>query len=387
MSVNKKLFWLIYFLGFLLAVATALPSYIQSSFLAQFVTLEHMGWYVFVANMFTLLAIFVFPKFIKLYSNYRVMLFLLGLNFLTVILLIRASQPYAVLFCYVIVYVSLILLSINLDIFLENISDDEHTGRIRTTFLTIMNLGWVMSPLLMGYLTGEGNRYWLVYLASGIVLVPVAVILFTQRGIMIDHIKYRNRHIKDIMAIMKSRVNLRKIFSITFTLRFFYSLMVLYVPVYLHETIGFSWGELGIMFTVMLLPFVIFELPAGNLADRYLGEKEIMVTGFLIMMLTVGSIFFIKSDSFFVWTVLLFMTRVGAALVEAMQEAYFFKKVDSSDMDLINLFRDINPAAWLVGSLASVLVLKFLSLPHLFLLLALVILVNLRPALTLEDTK
>ena len=43
----------------------------------------------------------------------------------------------------------------------------------------------------------------------------------------------------------------------------------------------------------MLLPFVLFELPLGKVADKWLGEKEIMFGGVLITALATGACFFL----------------------------------------------------------------------------------------------
>lgn len=387
MKISKKAFFIIYLLGFLWAVATALPSYIQSSFLQQFVSLKYVGLYITLATFLTLLFITIFPLFIRRFSNYRVMMVLLFVNIASVLFLIQAHNRWAVLIFFVFVYVTLNLLAINLDVFLENISDDQHTGRIRSTFLTIMNIGWVISPVLMGFLTGDQNRYWLVYLFSGLALLPAIFILFTQRKAFRDNIHYKNRTLADILKIIWRDKNLANIYLVTLVLRFFYALMVLYTPIYLNQQFGFSWQVLGVVFTVMLLPFVILQMPAGALADKYLGEKEIMATGFLIMMIFTGLIFFLDSSSIYVWAAVLFMTRVGASLVEVTQESYFFKHVDSADMDLISLFRDLRPAGWLLGSLISVIILQFLPVQFIFLFLSIVLLMALRPVLSLQDTK
>ncbi len=384
---RRKVFIIIYLLGFLWAISTALPSYIHSSFLEQFVSLRYVGLYITLATFLTLLSISIFPVFIRRFSNYRVMMTLLFLNIIGVLFLVQAENRWLVLLFFVVVYVSLNLLAINLDIFLENVSDDQHTGRIRSTFLTVMNIGWVISPLLMGFLTGEENRYWLVYLLAGLALVPAIFILFSQRKIVRDHVHYKNRKLKEILQIILNNKNLACIYLVSLVLRFFYALMVLYTPIYLHQQFGFSWQVLGVVFTVMLLPFVILQMPAGALADKYLGEKEIMATGFLIMMIFTGLIFFLQSTSIYVWAAVLFMTRVGASLVEVMQESYFFKHVDSEDMDLISLFRDLRPAGWLLGSLVSVAILQFLPVQFIFLFLAVVLLLALRPVLVLQDTK
>lgn len=387
MLKSKKTFYLIYTLGFLWALATALPSYMQSSFLGQFVDLKYIGLYLSSATFITMLIIFIFPKFISRFGNYRVMMTLLFIFIISIGFLIKTNNGWLVLIFFILNYLSLSLIAINLDVFLEDISDDEHTGRIRTVFLTTMNVAWVISPFLMGQLTGEDNKYWLVYLISGLTMLPAIIILFMQRKLMADHVQYQHRHFYELLAVFKYKKNLSRIFSLSFVLRLFYCIMVLYTPIYLHETFGFSWSTIGIMFTVMLLPFIILQMPAGNLADRYLGEKEILIVGIIIMMVATGSIFFISSSSPFVWTAILFMSRVGASLVESMEEVYFFKKVDKEDMDLINLFRDLRPIGWLFGSLISVLILKFLSIPYLFLFVVLVLLISLRPALMLEDTK
>jgi len=190
-----------------------------------------------------------------------------------------------------------------------------------------------------------------------------------------------------LLSAFRRNKNLTKVFTVTYFLHFFYCIMVVYTPIYLHEYKGFDWPQIGIMFTIMLVPFVILEFPAGAIADRYWGEQEILIVGLVIMMAATGSMFFIQSSNFIVWAVILFLSRVGASLVEAMQDVYFFKIVDKQDMDLINLFRDIRPAAWLSGSLCAVIILKFFPLQYLYLFLAVFLLTALRPALTLKDTK
>jgi len=137
----------------------------------------------------------------------------------------------------------------------------------------------------------------------------------------------------------------------------------------------------------MLLPFVLFGMPAGQIADRWLGEKEIMITGIILMLLSTGLMFWLKSDSAIIWAILLFTGRTGAAIFEAMQETYFFKHVDGNDLDLINLFRDMRPFAWLIGTAFSAVILIFLPIQYIFLFLTITLFLSLWPAFTIKDTK
>jgi len=387
MLKNKTTFLLIYLFGLLWAFSMALPSYIQSSFLEQFVGVRFVGLLVAISTAVTLIVQFFYPRVIKSLTNYRTSILLIIIYIASTFLLAFLGHWLMILLFYVIQFICLNLFSVNLDVFLEDISDNRHAGRVRTTFLTVTNVAWVFAPITMGFLA-KGDNYSLVYIVAGLIVIPVIFILmYAKRNMSDKKMTYKSRNFKQLLAVFERNPNIREIFQVAFVLRFFYCIMVLYIPIYLHKYIGFSWDELGIIFTIMLLPFIIFQMPAGRLADKYIGEKEILVVGLLIMMTATGAIFFITSTNFFVWVAILFLTRVGASLVEAMQEVYFFKQIDGHDMDLIDLFRNVRPFAWLLGSLFTVIVLEIFPIQFIFLFLAIVILMGLRPALLLEDTK
>ena len=386
MRKNRKIFLLIYVFAFFWALSGALVSYIQSSFLGQFSPTEYVGLYIAAATLISLLAIWYLPRFIRTYSNYQISFVLIIILAASYFLLSQTNNAWLVLIFFVINFLAVALLGINIDIFLEDISVDIRTGRIRTRFMTIVNVAWVLAPLGMGNITGL-DAYANVYFWSGIVLLPAILLLFWQRRLLQDKVEYKSRQFGRLKEIFFRNRNLRNIFLTHFVLRFFYCWMVLYTPLYLHEQIGFSWQQIGIIFTIMLLPFVIFEIPAGILADRYLGEKEILIAGFLIMAGATAAIFFLTSASVAVWAAVLFTTRVGASLVEAMQESYFFKIIDKQDIDIISIFRNLSSLSWLAGSLAAVALLIFLPLEYIFLILAAVLLYAVYPSAKLEDTK
>lgn len=160
---------------------------------------------------------------------------------------------------------------------------------------------------------------------------------------------------------------MRGILAIAFALYFFYAWMVIYTPIYLLQA-GFSWIEIGKMFTVMLLPFVIIEYPAGYIADKYIGETELLSIGFAIMAI---SIFALMTVNSFVGMMLaLLCSRVGASLVEIMRETYFYKKVRSGDLDMMETFRNMNPIAHIIAPATATILLAFgAHVPSLFLVL------------------
>lgn len=387
MPKNKTSFWLISALIFLWGYAYIVPQYIQTSFLEQFVDVKYVSYYVFGASLIMLVTVLLYPKLIKRKTNYYVTLGVMLLNIVNIFFLISVSHPALIFIGYVIQTVSMYLLYISLDIFLENISDDATTGKTRTLYLFFMHLSVLAGALSMGFIVGESNRYWLAYLIAAFTMIPGILILLSGKKYLSDHERYSSRKAKEVLHIFKKNRDLRNIFSISFILRFFYAIMALFAPLFLHNTIGLSWAEIGVMLTIALIPFNVLQMPAGSIADRYIGEKEILVFGLIVMMVAVGLMFYVDSPDFLVWASILVLTRVGAALVEAMQEVYFFKHVEKRDIDIINVFRLARPVSWMLASIGAAIILTFFDVRYVFLFLAIIIFVGVRPALGLRDTK
>jgi Na+/melibiose symporter-like transporter len=246
-------------------------------------------------------------------------------------------------------------------------------------------VAWVIAPALATLIL-VGDGYWRVYLAAAAIFIP-GLFIFASK---LEHFKdplYRVIHFKQALGVVWRNKDLRSIFSISFLLQFFFTLMVIYTPLYLHNHIGFEWRELGPIFSIMLVPFLLLEAPLGRLADRVLGEKELLIAGFSIMALATGAIYFFTAHSFALWGTLLFMTRVGAASVEVMTEAYFFKKINAGDAAIVGLNRSVRPFAGAVAPIAATGLLAFLSLPSLFLALGALMLLGIPLAMALKDTK
>jgi hypothetical protein len=116
-------------------------------------------------------------------------------------------------------------------------------------------------------------------------------------------------------------------------------------------------------------------------------ESSFLASGIIIISLAVLAIFFLGSTKLWLWALILFFSRVGAALIETMHDSYFFKQINHKDIDIINLFRNIDPFSCLIGSAFSLLVFNFFPIRFIFLFLAIISLTSLMPILTLKDSK
>ena len=137
----------------------------------------------------------------------------------------------------------------------------------------------------------------------------------------------------------------------------------------------------------MLIPFVIFELPLGKIADKLYGEQELLIIGFFIMALFTGSLAFITTKNILLWATLLFVTRTGASFVEIMTESYFFKQVSIRDADEISVFRDTRPLAFIIAPILATMIIPITKVTGLFLVLAAILLSGIWFTLGIKDSK
>lgn len=380
-------FQLVYWLAFFISIADALAGYIQSSYLNQYISLSKIGLFLAVASLIVLFIATFYHHLVVKINNYRLTIGLFILSIISCYLLYAADSTAIALTAFILRYVSFMFLATSLDIFLENISDDLHTGAIRTKFLTVTNIAWLASPLVMSQIVGDANNYHYIYLIGAIILFIALLITLSNKQYLKKPIDYKKHDFKKALTIMWQKKNILAIFRSGVLLSFFYFVASIYIPIYLHETIGLSWTQLGIIFTVMLMPFVLFQIPAGIIADRYLGEKEMLIGGHTIMGLSMILIFFISTANPIAWGAVLFLSRFGAAVAEAMQETYFYKQINIRDVDLINLFRRSRSLGWLTGAAMAFILLYFLSLPYIFLIMSFILIANAISLRTMQDTK
>jgi len=162
--------------------------------------------------------------------------------------------------------------------------------------------------------------------------------------------------------------------------------MIIYTPLYLHGILGFEWNVIGVMFIVMLLPFILFQWPVGMLADHFIGEKEFMIIGFLIMGVSLLFMPYLETSAI-LWTLLLFCSRIGASFIEITTDSYFFKHVNAHDTGFLSIFRLARPVSVILGAIFGVLVLNLFSFEKIFFVIAAVVFFGLKQSLSLRDTK
>ncbi|MBI3632008.1 MAG: MFS transporter [Candidatus Vogelbacteria bacterium] len=411
---KKSIVNTIYLVTFLTSVHYAFVVYINSSFIETFISKEKIGLLYVLASILTLLLIPKMSGLLKRFGQFATVLTILLLDLLAMGGLIIASSPLAsqtvsfqigdttahvtslstlstylpllVVTSFLIFQIVIILNRILIDIYMEEFSRKNETGGDRGELLTAMNLAFVVSPLIVGYMIVDNDQnFWRIYAISALFIMAAIGLVITKLHKIKDVTYHNPPFFKTLSRVMKDK-SIYSIYVSNFLLEFFYAWMVIYTPIYLNEVVGFNWQEIGIIFSVMLTSFIILQLPLGRIADKYLGEKEILTAGFIIAAISTAGITFVTSKSLALWAILLFATRVGASAIEVMNETYFFKKVRATDSDIIGFFRNAGPFAYIIGPAIASALLYFIDYKYLFLILGIVMFYGIKFSLSIKDT-
>jgi predicted MFS family arabinose efflux permease len=251
-----------------------------------------------------------------------------------------------------------------------------------------LSISGAIAPIITGRLITEAGTasFHLVYLASALLLIPFLAIISFYFSDFKDP-SYPRHSIKTHISTFVKERDIRNVFISHLFLQFFFTWMTIYTPLYLATHAGFSWLEISYIVFAGLLAYVICEYPIGLIADKYLGEKEMMAFGFFLIAVSTSWLAFLPAGSLPLWMAVMFLTRVGASFVEVTTESYFFKHTKSNDSDKISLFRGARPLGSVVGAVLGSLILLQIEFSFMFILLGIFMLPGIFFTLLLRDTR
>jgi MFS family permease len=372
----------------LLSLHWAIVVYVNSSYLEQFVSHTAIGALYICSTLLTIIIFLSISPLLTRYGNVRITLWCTAIEFLALVGMAFAASPLTALLLFIVHQAIAPLILFTLDIFMEELigSKEGGTGGYRGLFLTITSLTAALATLGVGKLLGAGAPHFsLAYLVSAGILVPFLYIILCYFRNFTDPTYQRLQIASGISQFWNHR-DIRNVFFAHLLLQVFFSWMVIYTPVFLTAN-GFNWEQIGTILFVGLMAYVLFEYGIGYVADHFIGEKEMMAFGFAVIGVTASWFAFLDGGPILTWMVAMFLTRVGASLVESTTESYFFKHTQGKDANIIGLFRIAQPLGYMVGAGLGVIVLSILPFNLIFIVLGLLMMPGLFFAMALKDTK
>ncbi len=370
--------------GFFSALHVSLPAYFNSSFLETFVDEKTIEIIYLIISIVTIVGFLTVNSLLQKIGNHRTSLLLIIIQIIIFYGMINTDSAKILIPLFILGLSCISIIVFTFDIFLQKSTDIGHTGTVRGLYMTAVNSAWIFGPMIGGMLI-LGNNYKYIYIASFALLFPLLYLVYKNFNKFHDS-HYEKIPVSDSLIRIFKNKDISKIFIINIILQTFYAWMMVYTPLYLHNHIGFSWQEISIIFTIMLLPFVLIEIPLGKLADKKWGEKEIMATGFLVMGISTGALMFFTEKSLIIWAIMLFITRIGAAAAEIMIETYFFKKINNRDTGMLSMFRITRPMSYFIAPIITTIGLVYTTDKYLFIVIGAIIILTIYPILKIKDT-
>ena len=354
MNRNRKI---IYLAGFIFSLPIALMAYINSSYISTFIDEKFVGIIYALASIVSILALLIVPKIFRKLGGSKFLLWIIALNSFAVLFFAFSKNIWSAALLFISVFTFNILIYFSLDEILRIFSKESSIGRTRGSYLALCNLAWIIALSLLGTILGEFS-FRTIYLVSFALMAVFFLMSYLHLGKIPDP-DYDRADIKSYIGKFFKNKNLFRAYGLNLLLQFFYCWMVIYTPIYLSLHLGFSWKQIGIIFAVMLLPFVIIPFPLGKYADK-IGERKMLMFGFAIASLATLSLFFIRGHVVWIWALLLFATRIGAASIEVMNDAYFFKHIKPENEEFVGVYRNAAPVAYIAGPLLAFIAFIFI---------------------------
>jgi len=355
----------------------------------QFLTTEVTGVLFGLGSALAVLGFLFISRVLRKLGNVQMIIGLSIVEIIALILMGAAFSPALTITAFVVFMTINPLIYLGIDIFSETLigNNESATGSKRGLILTLMSLMSVLAAFTVGLIVGDNNARlsYTYYYSAGIFSLFLMLIIIHFKH-FVDP-KYHELRILHALRGYWLHRDMRYVLLSQFILQVFFSWTTLYIPLYMATVIGLGWDTIAPIIAIGLLAYVLLEWPVGFIADKYIGEKEMMAAGFLILAVSVSWLAFLDTESFIAWALLMFITRSGAALVESTCESYFFKHTKGTDANIMSFFRLTRPLGFLFGALLGSAALLFMPFNLTFVVLGFVMVAGIFFTTALKDTR
>jgi MFS family permease len=364
-----------------------LIAYVASSYLGLFLPDAQNGLVFSVSALFMILGFAVTPFLLVRFSVRRIAFLLAAADLATLLLLTMSpSAPLAI---------SLIalqgalapLIAYTLDLLLENATLNENeTGAMRGLFLTAGNVALVGAPLLAGVILDQTEHYAHLFFAAAVALAIFMGLLITRKRHLADLQLAKAASLAETLRCILADRETRSVIVANTMLQCFFIWEPVYIPLYLHLSLGMPWDVLGPLFALMLVPYLLIELPMGFLEDRFRGGRLVMTLGFVVLAVSLAAFALVGTGThLLVIAAILVAMSVGAALIEITAQTSFFRNVGGKDAETVSFFRMTRPLGMLVGPVIGSFLLGLMPLEYVFIPLGALTLLGIPFALKIRN--
>lgn len=248
--------------------------------------------------------------------------------------------------------ICIMLTGIALSLFVRDFAKNEELPLEEGRYYLYGNIGWFIGPALGGYAAKFfGNES--VFIIAG-VFYCVALMIFLHQHLVVKNPalshKKHEEGIGDLFANIRlyfRNSELIKVFLVALGMYLWFYTSGIYIPLQI-ISLGFSPEVVGLVISGSMLPLLILEARVGGEAKEG-GTKKYIVDGYAILMASVLS-FVLLAERPLLLLVAFCLINIGAALIEPLQEAYFFKVVKKPEKErFFGIYHASEPLASIIA--------------------------------------
>jgi len=372
--------------NFLRAMGVYLPYLVYSTFLATYIPESAVGLVFSLGSILAVIALLSASHLFRTFRTHRVLIAAASLAACALIGLSLEPPAPIVIGLFMVAWVSGWIVALALDVILEKIvgAKEEDTGSSRAIFLTASSIACAIAALIVAGTLTDGD-YWRVFIIGAGAFLACAYVswrFFSE----ITHVEQTAMKVRDAAALILKNPSLTAVMGAHLLLQLLFVWSSIYIPLYLHNHAELSWAAIGSILAISMLPYIFFQVPIGYLADKKFGEKEFIITGFAIAGFCFFGLSLGQGAGLIALALLVIGLHVGGALLEIATEAYFFKKVQAKDSELISVFRILRQCASIVGPIVGSIMLFYTPFEYSFAVFGAVILLGIPLSLRIKDT-
>ncbi len=295
-------------------------------------------------------------------------------SFITLLLPVAGAMiACAFIVCFLDTYVS------------ENTSKGHNTGSVRGIFLAASNVAYIAAPAAAG-LFAAAMGYTSLFIIAALGMIPFFILSYWYLP-DIKELKEGKTHTvhRAIRKILKTP-QLREVFIAQALYRMFAIISAAYIGLYLTGSVGLTVALMSIVLACMEIPYVLVQIPLGKLIDGAWREQTVAMIGFFILAVTTSIIpFAVHISAVLFWALLLFVQRIGGAMVELCLESFFFKHVTVVEQEEVAAFRSIYQITAVVGPALAASLLLLGGYTTVFLFLSMLMVYGVYVSFSLEE--
>lgn len=230
-------------------------------------------------------------------------------------------------------------------IFRDNTKDKE-LNKKQGFMYSMVNLGWLIGPLIAGFILTKGSMK-LVFLIAGLITI---FSLLTFKSINLKNINKKRKTIdgnfkKNVIDFLKNK-KLRAPYIMAMGVAGWWAFVYIYMPLFAIEK-GLGGKEISIFISALVVPLALTEFKIGKLSEKH-GLKKFFLIGYLGLTAICISLFFIQN--IYMQLGLVVLGSFFVATIEPLQETFFYKRVIKIDEEK---YRPLFGTAWNTGNFLS----------------------------------